>query len=418
MLERVMRRFGVSPHSSARESTYFESLLDRARERVTERLASDSATNPVVLVARECVRLEAEIDERAALDAGRLSEDEGLLDYLWLLRDNDRLPPAGQLNGRELRLARPLLFRENSDPQWAGRAYDAVLGLLEDKFSSGFFTQAGLLLRLFETTPARHRSNERTLFYEEMLSRFGSPRAGRLPANQVRRYTKAFAAGEHPGDQLLGAARWLNQQARVRLDILMRPQLEIDTWESALAAAERNRREATMVVLPHARWRPVEEIDEVSLVDAIRRHLDLGGLVEYLDRLLKACYFVVVVTSRTGFEPFIKRYFEWVAHNFGFPGTRLLPQLHRMTTLEERSLHEALMTIREDFFEPHLATVIARIDDGAVERAVGELAEVLRGIDPNDIPAGDYDLTALVLDRLTGLQVDVPTVLFRVHRLC
>ena len=168
MLEEVLRRFGFGKKPTTRPATYFESLLSETQPRVVSALASDPAQDPLDAVIRQVVSLEAEkrhvappgFDDVSILNAARA--------YFTLLRENDRLPPSGQLNGRELRLTRQLLLSAAVGDSEVDHS-EQVLSLLEEKFNGGKYTQAGLLLRLFETTPARERNNERTLFYEEMF---------------------------------------------------------------------------------------------------------------------------------------------------------------------------------------------------------------------------------------------------------
>jgi hypothetical protein len=418
MLERVMRRFGVSAQSRSREPTYYEALLRDSREAVARKLAGGDPGDALDRLVLALVETEA---GRHRLPVPVVSTDDErarLREYVVLLRDNDVHPQSGQLSRDELRLVRQLLVATGEGAGGTGKVYEKVLVLLEEKFSGGLFAQAAMLLRLFETTAARRRGNEKTLFYEEMIARFGLVRVQRIATHLVRRFQKAMLAREDSAQRILGAARWLGQAANVRLHVRRRLPREIESWAEPLEGLEPEVREAARELVTPSRWRPVGEEEGFPLVAAVREHLAAGALTDYTERLLRAVYFIAVVTTRTGFEPLIRDYFQWVERQFRFPGARLLPRLHRWTTLEERSLDDSVKALREEHFGERLERLLEEVGVERVEQALVGLSRQLRLLEPNDLPPGDYDLTGLLLDHMTGFTTQDASVPYRVHRLC
>jgi hypothetical protein len=419
MLEGVLRRFGVGKKSVARKPTYFEGLLEETRPRVARALVDNPNQPPLEAVMRQIALLEAEKRHIDAPDLDNEATLGAIKAYFSLLGENDALPPSGQLNARELRLTRQLLLSSAAGIDAASDHSEKVLSLLEDKFNGGKYTQAGLLLRLFETTPARERNNERTLFYEEMFSRFGVLRLNRIPKYLCDRYREALAGDEDALARIAGAAAWLAENAGVHFNILYRSPDEVSAWrESVAGTAQTDELGTALPKLPPARWRNVGEYMTNGLVTGLREYFLSGAVFAYSRHLLKVCYFIVLVTGKTGYETFLNDFFSWVARNYDYPGTRLLPELHRRTTLGDEGLASGLDAVLADQIGERSGPLMASLTDEAITKSLSLLAKDLEAIDPNDIPPGEYDLTGLLLDRCTGLTSEDPKHLFRVHRIC
>ena len=417
MLKSVKRRFGVSKDGQDRPATYLEALLTDTAPQVEERLSDNSEHDPFVETAKVLVEFEA---VRECAEPPDLSDENvlgAITAYLHLLLDNDGLPPAGQLDDQDLISTRSLLLAAATASDATASESERVLSLLEEKFNSGKFTQAALLLRLFETTAVRERNNERTLFYEEMFSRFGVIRLNRIPGNSCRKYRDALKKRSSAVEGILGAAEWLRQNAGVYLNVAVRDPEEIDRWKRVLSS-EHADLNLYLELFPPRRWRNVTEHAELGIIPALTNQMQGGALSHYFGHLLKVCYFIVLVTGKTGFEPFIKTYFDWVEKHFDIVGTEILPGLHYETTVGERSLGEAVDEILLDRMLPVADEIREGLDNGALEDSLEALIEDLIPLDPNEIPPGDYDLGGLVLDRATGLEVIDPVALFRVHRIC
>jgi hypothetical protein len=413
MLKSVMRRFGAGRKSQERQPTYLEALLVEALPRLPGIFDAGANTEPMHQIARELVRIEG---AREKLELPNLSSPEvtdAAVAYLFMLVDNDRLPPENQLSGYELNATRQLLLAAAQGEEAAALHSDRILSLLEEKFNSGRFSQAAILLRLFATTPARQRNNERTLFYEEMFARFGVLRSNRIPTGVSKRFSEAFQGDGTDLEKLIAAGAWLREHANVRLNLSVIPNGDRESWGAILDS--RPNAERVRDVFPHARWRDVGESEPDEVGEAVNRYLAQVHLGSYTAHLMKVCYFTVLVTGRTGYETFIRDFFQWVQRSFGFPGSRLLPELHRLTTIGERGIEETVDALRRRYMREVSSALV--FGEEASARAVGSFLSQLSGLDPNGLPPGDYDLAGLLMDHATGLTATDPLALFRVHRL-
>lgn len=415
MLERVMRRFGISPQSLPQKPTYFEVLLGELLDRVKKATPDWEGDDPQELVLAEMAALEVKRGFQAPEGRNLEGLFESIHEYLRLLSGNERLPSDGQLTEEDLQLLRTFLLEYD-----AGGSSDAAtrcVTLLEEKLNRGFFSQTELLLKFFDTTPDRRRSNERTLFYEEMISRFGSIRTARISGHLCRRFHKALNSRDKVIAKFAGAAEWLAQHGGIHLNVLNRPRPELERWLSVLKGFEDTevRQDLLDLIVPTS-WRMASRIDGEVLLETMGHHAQNEGLDAYTIRLFKAAYFVALVTGRTGFEPLIKTFFEWVDRNLGCRGSRVLPDIHKRSTLGGKGLMDSLEEIRAELMgnAPQLLDRVKQGLEEGLSSFVGYLAET----DPNEIPPGEYDLTGLVIDHATGLVHDTPSILFRVHRIC
>lgn len=419
MLKSVMRRFGPAKNGHGRPFTYLEPLLEEACPRVQEALEADGDADPFLEAAKAIVRIECEREHFETPDFDDDQVQGAIIAYFRLLLDNDALPPGGQLEEKDLSNTRTLLLSASVGAEDTVADSDRVLALLEEKFNSGKFTQAAILLRLFDTTPARERNNERTLFYEEMFSRFGVLRLNRIGAGQVRKYKEIFKGKPEPLVALSEAAVWLGTKAGVHLNLALRNPAEQEDWEAGWKKIpESNSLAICRELVPPRRWRNGSEHTYGSLLEAIDKHIDTSTVVEYYGHLLKVCYFIVLVTGKTGFEPYIKSYFRWVEENFGFQASTILPDLHHETTIGERGLAETVFEVLRARMLPHAAQLREELEEDRIASALEEFVDDLEDLDPNEIPPGEYDLAGLLLDHLTGLEVDDRLTAFRIHRIC
>ena len=415
MLERVMRRFGISPQSLPQKPTSFEVLLGELLQRVKRAAPKWEGDEPLDLVLAEMAALEVKRGFQAPEGRNLESLFESILDYVRLLSGNHRLPMDSQLSVEDLRLLRSFLLEYDS-----GGSSDAAarcVTLLEEKLNRGLFSQTELLLQFFDTTPDRRRSNERTLFYEEMIARFGSIRTNRISGHLCRRFHKALNSRDKVISKFTGAAEWLAQHGGIHLNVLNRPKAELQSWRSVLKGFEGTEKQKDVLeLLVPTCWRMASRIESDDLLATMGQHVHQEGLNEYTIRLFKAAYFVALVTGRTGFEPLIKTFFEWVERNLGCRGSKILPDIHKRSTLGGKGLTDSLEEIRAELMvgAPQL---FERVNEG-LEEGLCTFVEYLAETDPNEIPPGEYDLTGLIIDQATHLVHDTPSILFRVHRIC
>lgn len=415
MLERVMRRFGISPQSLPQKPTVFEVLLGDLLERVKRAAPKWEGKDPQELVLAEMASLEVKRGFQAP--EGRNVEGlfESIREYLKLLSGNQRLPLDGQLSVENLQLLRSFLLEY--DTSGSSDAATRCVSLLEEKLNRGLFSQTELLLQFFDTTPDRRRSNERTLFYEEMISRFGSIRTTRISGHLCRRFQKALNSRDNVLAKFAGAAEWLAQHGGIHLNVLNRPNAELERWLSALEGFEDTEaRKDVLDLLVPTSWRMASRLDNETLLETMGQHLHQEGLNAYTIRLFKAAYFVALVTGRTGFESLIKTFFGWVERNLGCRGSGVLPDIHKRSTLGGLGLTDALEIIRAELMED-APQLLKRVHEG-LEGGLCSFVDYLCETDPNEIPPGEYDLTGLVIDQATHLVHDTPSILFRVHRIC
>ncbi|MCA9562719.1 MAG: hypothetical protein KC561_04475 [Myxococcales bacterium] len=402
MLKSVMRRFGVSKTPETRTPTYFETLLADALPELAGR-ESVSLED----VATEVARVEAGVHGADAVNLDDSTIREALVAYLKILAQNDSLPPSGQLEGFELADTRRLLLATALRQDTVNQISERVLAMLEEKFNGGQFTKAALLLRLFETTPARQRNNERTLFYEEMFSRFGVLRLNSISNGQCKQYRGGLKGGEDAGTKLLGAAEWLSEQAEAGFNLLLPTAIP--------NAAKLDFQDDVLPIIAPLKWRNIRESRGTSLASALASHTDASHLASYCSHLLKTCYFIVLVTGKTGFEPFIKDFFRWAGAQFDCVPTRLLPALHKRTTVGEQGLDSTVDYIRNEYFSPKLDALSETL---SIDAAIASFAEALLELDPNELPPGEYNLGGLLLDQAGELRSTQLVTRFRVHRIC
>ena len=91
--------------------------------------------------------------------------------YLSILIENEHLATPTQLVEEELQVLRELLFSYFKGAEDMNEKGAQVLNLIERKFASGNFSQARILLQIFETNNETRQNNERNLYYEEMIRR-------------------------------------------------------------------------------------------------------------------------------------------------------------------------------------------------------------------------------------------------------
>lgn len=417
MLKSVMRRFGVGHNGLERPPTYLEALLMDAQSQIEQRLSQDTSCDPVIEIADALVRIEAQRDHFEPPDPSLEHVQVALADYLHLLIDNDAFPPRGQLSDNELVAIRDFLVEAAGGGLEVLEQSERVKLMIEEKFNAGQFRQAARLLDLFVTTPDRERNNERTLFYEEMFARFGVIRLNRLPGGQIKKFHDALKRRSSPTDGFLEAVSWLSEHASVEFHCALRVPQEVAHWEEVLGALDDGDQAAVVAdMLPPVRWRMISEFRELGPIAALAGAMGVGLLYRYFRHLLKVSYFIVLVTGKTGFEPFLSSFFSWVDANLGRSPTLLLPAVHLEATMGQ-SLIEASVSHAIGAMPEADELLEQCLNHEAIEEALDSLCATLLAIDPNDIPPGDYDLTSLVIDQITGLEAEDPVALLRIHRI-
>ncbi len=416
MLRRLLRSFGGQDEVPGRRPTYAETLLEPARDVVADALRAGTATDPLVTLGKALVDGEVSKGLSPPPTSG-MAREQFLRTYATLLLDNDKSVPGLQIGGDDLVRPRNLLLSFFTGAGTIQREAQTVLRFIEQRFTEGRFGQARLLLQLFDTDAATRRNNERNLFYEEQILCFMSKREADVEEPKDMSFDRAVAESlSAPGEGLVAIAHWLEQHAGVRLNVLGRPPSDVTMWEETLAEADHDARAVMLDLVPGWRWRSVVEHLDRSLADVVFEQVTERGLRAYVSSLTRAVYFVTLAPGSTGFESLLMRYLEWIGANFDTVPTRLLPEIHRDSTIGESGVGEALAAA----YDGHLGE--SRFGSGAFSReAVAEalttLHERLRHLDLAAIPEGEYDLGGMVFDELVGLEYEDISHAFRVHRL-
>lgn len=398
------------------ESTYGERLLERARDIVSEAIAGGDVAEGSRTLADALVAADEGI--RALSDnAGHEADRDGFArSFMSLLLDNDSQPPALQLTRDELDPPIHLLaafFLASSDVQSEA---NRVLRLIEDKFGGGRFSQAVLLLQLFETDAATQRRNERNLWYEEMVQSFLGSRAGSLDADDIQAVRDAAdqaAAGD--AQAALTCSRLLDDTMHVRLNVRSHRPGEVHNWRQATRGMPNGSQRAVLSIAPPARWRPLHQTG-ASVSASLQEHFDRMGLRDYSIRFSRAVYFHIVSPGRNGFEPLILEYMRWLARVFDVVPTRLMPDLHRQMVSETRGINEALALLWESHLVGHEQMDTEFGADALVDATSAAFGH-LRDMDLEALCEGEYDFGGLVFDHLFGVEHASAEHAFRLHRL-
>ena len=417
MLRRFLRSIGKGGATDEGDSvTYAEELLATARELVGDGKHADS-DEPLPRILDAVLAIEAQEGMPDHKDVAVERRRQFTRSYLQLLLDNDALAPHLQLDAGELKKPRGLLqgfFLGTTDVQ---REAQTVLRFIERKFSEGYFAQAALLLQLFDTEPSTRRNNERNLFYERMILRFMSKRERAVPANVLQAIEKTQKAFESGDPESL--ARYLKalDDADIRFHIRTRRPNDEGAWREALDFAEGSSAldNAVRIVTP-PRWRELMAFDG-SLEDAFAAHWKETSIRAHVTRLIEAIYFIVLATGRTGFEPLILRFLDWLDETFDCTSTRLLPDIHRKSTLQNYGINESIDVAYQTHLSEPSSEHLGHFEKEAITKAIQAVNADLITLNASETPAGDYDYAGLVLDQLLGVGFERLSDRLRIHRL-
>lgn len=394
MLRRFFQSLGSEPPAEG-GPTYGESLLDQALDPVR-----DAGGDDIIGALATAI---VSIEEAAGLEPApkaELARDQFTRTYATLVLDNDRYAPSLQMSADDLRMPRRLLQSFFTGSATMQADAQTVLRFIEERFSSGLFGQARLLLQLFDTDPGTRRNNERNLFYEEMIVRFLSERPGELPSLDAE------------GD-FTAKATALRETRGVQLHTYSYDGARDADWEALWPSSSVSGAFATPRPVPGPRWRPHWE--ERDVVECITEQFEYRGVREFVENLTRCVYFVTLAPGATGFEHLVVRYMEWMGDHFSYVPTRLLPRLHRSSTLGEVGISEAFAAIWDEL-EPKDTTVDEAFSDKEIREAVDAVINAFCA-DDVDVPRGEYDLGGIVAMRLFGFDAGDTATALRIHRL-
>ncbi len=431
MFRRILSKFGlIDADGNQRPGTWTENLLARAAPIAKRHLERDSS-----LSTRDAVYLGiVDIEEKDGAPRVPTRDMERLVHFVrpWtdLLLKNDMLAPALQFESNDLAAPRRLLYAYCFAAETLREEANTVLASIERSFGSSRFSQARLLLNLFETDAHTRRNNEKNIFYEEMIFKLLSE-SGRgadpvtITVSRADDITGSEATANDSddghngdGDGLVQATfSALAEQTGIRINILARHDAEVALWHDAqLGGDSDNPDRALLRTIPPRRWRPVGDFFERSVAESVRRQIVERGARRWIEGLVRSVYFVLLATGETGYEYLAFNFIEWTDKHFDSKGTRVLPHLHRLCAVEETALPDALRETLDTYFEDCRQRLVLP-DADAVAAEINEICRLITAADLQTVPPGDYDLGGLVLDRCLGIEHPNIARALRLHRL-
>ena len=348
------------------------------------------------------------LDTPEVLQAGRV--------FLNLLIDNDRLPEDLQLSVSETTLARDLLlgYFVGSD-DFAGKA-KRLLTTVEKKFADGLFSQARLLLQLFHTDESTRITNDRNLFYEDMILRLGIRRRHKITEEESTQLRERFkASSTDKGMRDLFA--WLDSALLVKMHLLGRSPQAHSVWSDSIEACTKPKaKERFLELIPAIRWRPADRA-ELPVAEQIRQHVTKKSARVFVIAQIRTCYFVLRAVGDTGLEGYLDSFFDWTEREFGLNGTRLMPILYNRSMMESDSMTQILEDVYETHFAPQIDGKFATFDTAAIDKAFASAMKLVEKYDFGEVAPGYYDLGGFVFDELFKMTYPSREFAAKVHRI-
>jgi len=270
---------------------------------------------------------------------------------------------------------------------------------------------------LFDADKGTRIENDRNLFYEEMILRFGIQRRHPVGDDIKEIFDTRLQRASDGEEDLEDLFDWMAETVYVTFEIFGRDSEEVEAWRAiAEASARPGAADRLLDVLPSRRWRLLSEFSD-GPIDLFESQLNREYVRNYVTELIKTCYFVLRAVGDTGLEPYLDVFFDWVDEDFGIDGTKMMPRIYNETTANDRLIDE----IFEDLYEEKFAEQVeeARQSWGRedIEAALDNVLEDVGGTDLSDIPPGHYDFGRFVLDELFGMEYHAPDFAYKLHRL-
>ena len=390
--------------------TFFRLAWSPLRDAVESDLKSDSG-DPVEVVMRRCFEWDLEAGQpgptaEAPRDLLRL--------YYHLLRENERLPHAEQLSMVDIKLVRETLSGTIAEKQNHKALVERLFKLVQTKIEAGRITHAWLVLQIFDYERSVRLWNERNLYLEEMTLRFGERRG---PTRQAAAPQALSQLAPGPAAELLA------EEAQIEWMVLGSDPIEHGDWEVLFDAGDMpgddraaGRRQAIDTLIGRKWRRPGEALigQPEAVVDGAVSPEAVRGLAM---AHIKATYFLLLVSNPTGWEPFLPKLFGWLLELTEGQGVTLFSDLHRMVTMEECSVREALDSVYAKYVEAPLVERANGLAAADVEAALLTVQKRFAGADLSDVPAGTYSLTGMVLDEVLGIEYPPGDLPWHIHRL-
>lgn len=348
-------------------------------------------------------------DRKEVLQAGRV--------FLGMLIENDRLPPELQLGVEEILLARDLLMSYFMGSQNFESRAQKLLKIVEQKFSEGLFSQSRILLQLFQTDPKTRVRNDRNIFYEDMIQRFGIKRR-RPVAPEILEEFEGFRSGQISEETNHEFLRWIEDHLYIKTHLFMRHQDQVTAWRNVASKSTLPQAsESLLRYLPPRRWRPIYAHPTMSLAQMAALHVGPDTMSTYVMTQLQTCYFVLRAVGDTGLEAYLDSFFNWTDSCFQLNGTVFLPELYRRSMADSDAMRVVFQDLYDRYFRQRAERLLASYNEEQIAQAFERTLTKLRHINVNDISPGNYNLGGLLLDELLGMSYPSAEFAFKVHRL-
>ena len=330
--------------------------------------------------------------------------------YLSILIENEHLATPAQLSEKELLMLRDLLFSYFKGAEDMNEKGAQVLALIETKFAAGEFSQAKILLQIFETNIETRQNNERNLYYEEMIRRLDvvSQKGKRLSAAQ----SGAGSAPDADDDTVLKLFSVLEENDGVRFYLNLRSPEEMHRWETSLAVLPAETRDYIMDYIPVIRWRQLGSLPG-PLLRQIGDHMTFEMLRRHVQQKLKMCYFLLLASGCTGYEWFIFSFSKWSQDIFHVDVREVFPMLHRSGIVDGMCLQEVLDVTTDRFYGRAMNEVSINTD--TLEKAYRDTLKFIFTTDFSQVPAGYYNFGSFVLDNILPFTYENPVFAYRLH---
>ena len=393
----------VCPRFAAR---YAEVCAEQEKAQKEADAAADGAETTVVAVNTDALDVLASMI-MAEIHSGKVP-DAASRAYLSILLDNEHLPATHRLNETELTLLRELLLGYFGSGEDVNEKGATVLSMIEKKFGAGEFSQARILLQIFDTSPETRQNNERNLYYEDMILRLDM----QLPVTRGIDHALATAAAssDAPEETVRNAFSHLSRDCGVNFYLYLHDLLEIERWKDALKTVPESVSEYLYDYVPVISWRLVGSMVE-PLDSQIRRHMTFDMLRRHVQQKLRMCYFLLLANGNTGYEWFIFAFTAWSQRVFDVDIREILPMLHRCSVVEGMCLQEILDIVTDRFYGPAMNRISLTPDD--LDRAFKTVRSNLFAENGVALPPGDYSLGDFLLDVLLPFDYEDPKFAYR-----
>lgn len=255
----------------------------------------------------------------------------------------------------------------------------------------------------------------------ERVAASPSPRPAFMNAETVPEFSTPDAApSDETPDPLMPLRRsldWLASEYQIHFCLQVRSPGELAQWEGVARCGDLDKASQMLQQVPPLRWRLPSNYHDMTLMEAVGRHLTTAAIREHIRSLTRACYFVLLAVGDTGLEDYLEAYFGWLDERLGLDGTVFIDRLHRESTLGEQTLMETLDSIYNEHFAGPMTGLPYSFTEGDILQAIEAFTHQLRDADLSEVAPGFFDLGAFIIDQL--MKVPYPTLEFpfRLHRI-